>query len=85
MRRQVLVFLELHQAADGLAARGRGRLGNFVHLEPVDAALGAEQQNVAVRRGDEEMLDEVFFARARADAALCRRATDGDRRPPTCA
>ncbi len=69
-RREVLVLLELHQAGDGLAARGRGGLGNLVHLQPVDAALGAEQQNVAVRRGDEEMLDEVLFARARADAAL---------------
>ena len=69
-RGEVLVLLEFHQAGDGLAARGRGGLGNFVHLEPVDAALGAEQQNVAVRRGDEEMLDEVLFARLRADAAF---------------
>ncbi len=69
-RRQVLVLLELHQAADGFAARGRSRLRNLVNLEPVDAPLRAEQQNVAVRGGDEEMLDEVLFARARADAAL---------------
>ena len=68
--RQVLVLLELHQAGNRLAARGRRGLRNFVHLEPVDAALRAEQQNVTVRRGDEQILDEIFLARFRADAAL---------------
>ena len=67
---EVLVFLEFHQVGDGLAARGRRGFGNFVHLQPVDAALRAEQQDVAVRRGDEEVLDEILFARFRADAAL---------------
>ena len=67
---QMLVFLEFHQAGNGLAARGRRRFGKFVHLQPVDAPLRAEQQNVTVRRGDEQILDEVLFARLRADAAL---------------
>ncbi len=67
---QVLVFLEFHQAGNRLAARGRRSFGNFVHLQPVDAPLRAEQQDVTVRRGDEQILDEVFLARLRADAAL---------------
>ena len=55
---------------DGFAARGCGGFGNFIDLQPVDAALGSEQQNVAVRGGDEEMLDEIVFAGFGTDAAL---------------
>ena len=68
--RERLAFLEADEIADRLAARGCGGFGNFVHLQPVDAALRREQQNVAVRRGGEEMLDEIVFARFGADAAL---------------
>ena len=68
--RERFVFLEAHDAVDGLAARGRRGFGNFVHLQPVDAALRGEQQNVAVRGGDEEVLDEILLARFRADAAF---------------
>ena len=53
-----------------LSARSGGGFGNFIHLQPVNAALRREEQDVAVRRGDEEMLDEVLFARFGADAAL---------------
>ncbi len=69
-RGEVLVLLEFHQAGDGPAARGCSSFGNFVDLQPINAALGAEQQNVTVRRGDEEMLEEILFARTCADAAL---------------
>ncbi len=51
-RGQVLVLLELHKAGDGFAARGGRGLGNFIHLEPVHAALRAEQQDVTVRGCD---------------------------------
>ena len=67
---ELFVFLEAHEVVDGFAARGRGGFGNFVNLQPVDAALRREQQDVAVRRGDEEMLDEIVFARFGADAAF---------------
>ncbi len=82
-RRERFIFLEADDAVDGLAARGRRGLGNFVDLQPVDAALRCEQQNVAVRGGDEEVLDEIFFARPGADAALAAArlmAVDVDRR-----
>ena len=69
-RRERLAFLEAHETVDGLPARGRRRFGNFVNLQPVDAALRREQQNVAVRRGHEEVLDEIFLARLCADAPL---------------
>ena len=81
--RERFVFLEADDAVDGLAARGRGGFGNFVHLQPVHAALRGEQQNVTVRRGDEEVLDEIFVAGLRADAALAAArlmAVDVDRR-----
>ena len=67
---ELFIFLETHQVGDSLAARGCGGFGNFVHFQPINAALGSEQQNVAVRRGDEEMLDEIVFARLGADAAF---------------
>ena len=78
-----LALLEADEAVDGFSARGRGGFGNFVDLQPVDAALGGEQQNIAVRGGDEEVLDEIFFAGLRADAALAAArlvAVDVDRR-----
>ena len=69
-RGEFFVFLESHQIADRFSTRRRRRFGNFVHLQPVHAALRGEQQDVAVRGGDEELLDEIFLARLRADAAL---------------
>ena len=81
-RGEFFVFLEFHQAGNGLAARGGGGFGQFVHLEPVDAALRSEQQNVAVRRSDEEMLDEILFLACARRCGPCRRATGGDRCPP---
>ena len=53
-----------------LAARGSRSLGNFVDLQPINAALRGEEQDVTVRGSDEEMLDEIVFARFRADAAF---------------
>ena len=67
---EFFVFLETHQAGNGFAASGRRGFRNLVHLQPVHAALSREQKDVAVRRGDEEVLDEILFFGARADAAL---------------
>ena len=69
-RGELFVLLEFHEAGDGLAAGGGGGFGKLVDLEPVDAALRGEEEDVAVRRGDEEVLDEVLFLGFGADAAL---------------
>jgi hypothetical protein len=61
--------LQADQIADVFAFAGGADVGNFVDLEPVDAALVGEDENVGVRRGDEEMLDEIFVARLHAGAA----------------
>src|SRR6185312_9063003 len=53
-----------------LALANRGRVRNLVILEPVDPALIGEDKQVIVGGGHEEVLDEVFRARAHADAAL---------------
>src|SRR5262249_2526662 len=51
------------------AGAGAAELRQVVDLEPVDLAMVGEAQKVSVRRGDEEVLDEVVFARvASADA-----------------
>src|SRR5271156_2959915 len=67
---ELFIFLEAHQVGNGFTARGCGGFGNFVNFQPVDAALGSEEQDVAVRRGDEEMLDEIVVASFGADAAF---------------
>ena len=69
-RGQFFVFLEFHEARNGFSAGGRRRFRQFIDLQPVDAALGREQQDVAMRRGDEQILNEIFFLCLRADAAL---------------
>jgi hypothetical protein len=75
--------LQANQIADVLAFAGRADVRNFIHLEPVHAPLVGKDHDVGVRRGDEEMLDEIFVTRlhagaARASAAL--HAVGGDRR-----
>src|SRR5208282_751863 len=67
---ELFVFLEFHEAGDGFAARGSGGFRQLVDFLPVNAALGGEEQDVTVRGGDEEILDEVLFLRFRTDAAL---------------
>ena len=49
-------------------------LGNLVHLDPVHPAAVGEHEDVRVRRRDEEVLDDVFFLRLHADAALAAAA-----------
>ena len=78
-----LARLQTDQVADVLAFAGGADVGNFVHLQPVNAAGVGEDQNVGVGGVDEEMLDEILVARlhagaARASAAL--HAVGGDRR-----
>ena len=44
-----------------LPLAARPALGNLVHLEPVDLARVGEEQEIGVRRGDEQVLDDVLF------------------------
>src|SRR5208337_3177429 len=75
--------LQADQVADVLAAAGGAYVGNFVDLEPVDAAFVGEDENVSVGRGDEEVFDEIFVAGLHAGAAgatTALHAVGGDRR-----
>ena len=69
-RRDLLVGLELHEVDDRLALAAGADVGDLVDLQPVDAAAVREDQDVGVRRRDEEVADEVLLARAHADAPL---------------
>ena len=51
----------VHQVDDRLALAARARRRDLVHLEPVGPAPVGEEQDVAVRRGDEQVLDEVVL------------------------
>src|ERR1700691_724448 len=61
--------LQRYQVADVFALAGGADAGNFVDLEPVDAAGVGENQNVGVSGGDEQMLDEILVTRLHAGAA----------------
>ena len=69
-RGDALALLHRDQVGDRLAAAVRTDVGNLVDLQPVGAAAIREDHDVGVRRGDEEVTDEVLFARPHADAAL---------------
>ena len=67
--------LQADQVADVLAFPGGADVGDLIDLQPVNAALVGEDENVGVRGGDEEVLDEILVTRlhagtARASAAL---------------
>ena len=75
--------LQLEQRSHGFALAGGADVGDLVHLEPVDAAGVGEAQQVGVRGIDDELRDEIFFARLHADAARAATpllAVGGDRR-----
>src|SRR5271170_1723416 len=54
--------LQSNEVADVLAFAGGADVGNLVNLKPVDAALVGEDENVSVRGGNEEVLDEILVA-----------------------
>src|SRR5205807_5381044 len=66
-RRELLLRLEAEQVGDAPAARGATRLRDLVYLQPEDFPARGEDQQVRVRRGDEEVLDEVCIAGTRSD------------------
>ena len=83
-RGDLLAVFHRHEVGDRLALAAGADVGNLVDLQPVGAAAVREDHDVGVRRRDEEVADEVLFARAHADAALAAaalRAVGGDRRP----
>ena len=54
-------------------------LRDVVDLQPVELAAVGEAEQVGVRRGDEEVLDEVVLARRRRRRRPCRRGAGCDR------
>jgi len=77
-------LLQVEQALHGFALACRTHVGNFVHLEPVHAAGVGKAEQVGVGRVDDELRDEIFFARLHAHASRAAaplRAIDRDRRP----
>ena len=65
----VFAGLQVEQALHDLALAGGADVGNLVDLEPVDAAGVGEAEQVGVRGVDDELRDEIFFARLHAHAA----------------
>ena len=58
------------QVGDRLALAAGADVRDLVDLQPVGAAAVREDHDVGVRRGDEQVADEVLVARPHADAAL---------------
>jgi hypothetical protein len=74
---------EAEEGRDGLALGGAGALGDVVDLLRVALAGAREEEDVVVRRGGEEVLDEVVLVGLGADDALAAaflRAVFGDGR-----
>ena len=79
----VFAGLQIEQALHALALACGADVGNLVDLEPVDAAGVGEAEQVGVRGVDDELRDEILFARLHADAAgaaAALLAIDGDGR-----
>ena len=68
--RDLLVVLDGKQVDHGRALGLAAAKRNLVHLLTVDLALVGEEEHVVVRRGDEELLDEVVFLELHAAHAL---------------
>src|SRR5262245_15100551 len=68
-RGDLLVRLHRDEIGNRLPLARRHDIGDLVHLQPVAPPLVGENQDVAVRRCHEEVVDDVFFAGAHADPA----------------
>ena len=66
----LFLFLERQHVGDGPAGAGPAHLRDVVDLEPVELAAVGEAEQIGVRRGDEEVLDEIVLARVAAGDAL---------------
>ena len=79
----VFAGLQVEQALHRLALARRAHVGNLVDLEPVDAAGVGEAEQEGVRGVDDELRDEILFARLHAHApgaAAALLAIDADGR-----
>src|SRR5882724_10414211 len=65
-----LALAEREEVDHGLALGLPAALGDLVDLQPVHLAQIGEEEEVRVRRGDEEVLDDVLFLRLHARHAL---------------
>ena len=65
----LLAGLHADEVDDGATLGVAGRLRDLVDLLDVDLAAVAEEEDVRVRRGDEELVDEVLLAGLHADLA----------------
>ena len=65
-----LLLFQLEQVDDRLALGGASALGQFIHFQPMHPPLVGEVQDVVVRGGDEQVLDEIFFLGAHRGYAL---------------
>src|SRR2546430_2210103 len=65
-----LALAEREEVDHGLALGLPAALRDFVDLQPVHLAQSGEEEEVRVRRGDEEVLDDVFLFRLHARHAL---------------
>ena len=77
----LLVLPEREEVDDRAALRLAGAERQLVHLEAVDLADVREEEDVVVRRGDEEVLDVVVLLQLHphhADAAAPLLAVRGD-------
>ena len=62
---------EMEQVHERLAAaHPASALGDLVHLQPVDLAVVREEEEVRVRRGDVDVLDDVLLLGLHAGHAL---------------
>ena len=69
-RRQLLALGHVHEIRDGLALAAPADFRHVVDAQPVASSAVREDQDVGVRVGDEEVRDDILFARLHADQAL---------------
>jgi hypothetical protein len=80
--RDLLAFHQREQIHDGFAARVARAFRHLIDLEPVNAAATGEAQDVIVRVGDEQLIDEIVFLHCScllAATATALRAVIGER------
>src|SRR5690606_35362920 len=73
-RRNALPFGHAHEVRDRFAAAVTADLRDVVHAQPVAAPAVAEDQDVGVRVGHEQVTHDVLVARLHADQALAAAA-----------
>src|SRR5262249_47377075 len=69
-RSYLLALAERQEVDDRPALRLARAERQLVHLEPVDLANAREEEDVVVRRGNEEMLDVIVVLQVHAHAAF---------------